>query len=37
MDFPYPKPETVERSEMRRLTDNELTLVFKNMGPGFGE
>ena len=36
MNFPYPKPETVTKTPpMRRLTDNELTLVFKNMGPGF--
>jgi len=38
MNFPYPKPETVVNAPpMRRLTDNELTLVFKNMGPGFAE
>ena len=36
MDFPYPKPETVTKAPpMRRLSDNELTLVFKNMGSGF--
>ena len=36
MGYPYPVPETAVKSDMRRLTDNELTLVFKNMGPGFG-
>ena len=35
MDFPYPHPELVQRSDMRRLDDRELTLVFRNMGPGF--
>ena len=35
MGYPYPNPETLPKSPMRRLTDNELTLVFKNMGPGF--
>jgi len=35
MNYPYPHPETVRPSTMRRLTDRELTLVFKNMGPGF--
>jgi NAD(P)-dependent dehydrogenase (short-subunit alcohol dehydrogenase family) len=35
MDFPYPHPESVKPSDMRRLTDRELTLVFRNMGPGF--
>ena len=35
MDYPYPAPETWRKNEMRRLTDNELTLVFRNMGPGF--
>ena len=35
MSYPYPKPETLRKNEMRRLTDNELTLVFRNMGPGF--
>ena len=36
MHYPYPHPETVVASDMRRLTDRELTLVFRNMGPGFG-
>ena len=37
MNYPYPLPDSVQPSGMRRLTDLELTLVFKNMGPGFGE
>ena len=37
MNYPYPKPETVVLRNMRRLTDNELTLVFCCMGPGFSE
>ena len=35
MNYPYPHPESVRPSDMRRLTDRELTLVFRNMGPGF--
>ena len=35
MKYPFPNPETAKPSDMRRLTDNELTLVFKNIGPGF--
>jgi 3-oxoacyl-[acyl-carrier protein] reductase len=35
MGYPFPNPESAQKSEMRRLTDNELTLVFRNMGPGF--
>jgi 3-oxoacyl-[acyl-carrier protein] reductase len=35
MNYPYPHPEAVRPSDMRRLTDRELTLVFRNMGPGF--
>ena len=37
MDFPYPHPETVKPNTMRRLNDRELTLVFRNMGPGFAD
>ena len=37
MHYPFPKPDAARKSEMRRLTDNELTLVFRNMGPGFTE
>ena len=37
MKYPYPNAENVKPSDMRRLTDRELTLVFRNMGPGFGE
>ena len=36
MNYPYPNPETFRaRPKGRRLTDQELTLVFLNMGPGF--
>jgi hypothetical protein len=35
MNYPYPHPESVKPSDMRRLTDRELTLVFRNMGSGF--
>ena len=37
MNYPYPKPESVRKRDTRRLNDNELTLVFCNMGPGFGK
>ena len=37
MNYPYPKPEAVRLRNMRRLTDNELTLVFCCMGPGLEE
>ncbi|MDR0469439.1 MAG: SDR family oxidoreductase [Peptococcaceae bacterium] len=37
MNYPYPHPESVKPSDMRRLNDRELTLVFRNMGPGFAE
>jgi NAD(P)-dependent dehydrogenase (short-subunit alcohol dehydrogenase family) len=35
MNYPYPHPESVRPVDMRRLNDRELTLVFRNMGPGF--
>ncbi|MCL1834668.1 MAG: SDR family oxidoreductase [Oscillospiraceae bacterium] len=35
MDFPFPHPEAVRRRETRRLTDNEATLFFAAIGPGF--
>ena len=35
MGFPYPNPGTLRPNNMHRLTDNELTLVFRSMGPGF--
>ena len=35
MNYPYPHPEEVKPSGMRRLNDLELTLVFKNVGSGF--
>ena len=37
MNFPYPHPEALQTNAMYRLNDRELTLVFRNMGPGFGE
>ncbi|MCL1804804.1 MAG: SDR family oxidoreductase [Clostridiales bacterium] len=37
MKYPFPNPENARLSGMRRLNDNELTLVFKNIGPGFSE
>ena len=37
MDYPYPHPEAVRPGNMKRLNDLELTLVFKNIGKGFGE
>ncbi|MCL2121109.1 MAG: SDR family oxidoreductase [Clostridiales bacterium] len=35
MQYPFPHPENAMPSDMRRLTDHELTLVFRNSGPGF--
>ena len=37
MNYPFPKPDLARPSDMRRLTDNELTLVFRNMGLGFAK
>ena len=37
MNYPFPKPETAKQRNLRRLPDNELTLMFLAMGPGFGE
>ena len=37
MDFPFPKPESVNRMKGRRLTDMELTMTFCYMGKGFDE
>jgi len=36
MKYPFPHPEAAKPSDMRRINDRELTLVFRNMGPGFG-
>ena len=35
MDWPYPVPETVHKTEMQRIDDVALGLVFSIMGPGF--
>ena len=38
MDYPYPLPEYRRPpSEYKKLSDNELTMVLCNMGPGFGD
>ena len=37
MNYPYPNPGAVRKRDARRLSDGELTLVFCNMGPGFGD
>jgi NAD(P)-dependent dehydrogenase (short-subunit alcohol dehydrogenase family) len=35
MDWPYPKPETVPKTDFQRIDDMALSLVFAIMGPGF--
>ncbi len=35
MDWPYPKPETVPKTDFQRLNDRALPLIFAFMGPGF--
>jgi NAD(P)-dependent dehydrogenase (short-subunit alcohol dehydrogenase family) len=35
MDWPYPKPETVLKTDFQRIDDMALSLVFSIMGPGF--
>jgi hypothetical protein len=35
MNYPYPNPATLHKMESRRLSDQELTMVLCNMGPGF--
>ena len=35
MDWPFPKPETVQKMDFQRLDDMVLSLVFACMGPGF--
>jgi NAD(P)-dependent dehydrogenase (short-subunit alcohol dehydrogenase family) len=35
MDWKFPKPETVPTSDMQRLDDRALPMIFAAMGPGF--
>jgi NAD(P)-dependent dehydrogenase (short-subunit alcohol dehydrogenase family) len=35
MDWPFPKPETVPKTDFQRLDDMVLALIFAYMGPGF--
>ncbi|MFP3974773.1 MAG: SDR family NAD(P)-dependent oxidoreductase [Dehalococcoidia bacterium] len=35
MDWPYPKPETVENTDFQRIDDTVLSLMFGYMGQGF--
>lgn len=35
MNYPFPIPETVKKPAGRRISDQELTMIFCNMGPGF--
>jgi NAD(P)-dependent dehydrogenase (short-subunit alcohol dehydrogenase family) len=35
MDWPYPRPETVPKTDYQRIADMPLSLVFAIMGPGF--
>jgi NAD(P)-dependent dehydrogenase (short-subunit alcohol dehydrogenase family) len=35
MDWPYPKPETVPKTDFQRINDMALMLLFGYMGPGF--
>lgn len=37
MNYPFPNPDTLINTEPRRLTDQELTMVFCTMGPGFAK
>lgn len=37
MNYPFPVPETVRKTEARRLSDMELTMAFCYMGPGFSK
>jgi hypothetical protein len=37
MNYPYPNPESLRKTEARRLSDMELTLAFCTMGPGFAK
>jgi len=35
MDWPYPRPETVQKNDFQRIDDMVLALIFAYMGPGF--
>jgi len=35
MDWPFPKPETVPKTDFQRINDMVLALMFAYMGPGF--
>ncbi len=35
MSWPYPKPETVQKTDLQRIDDRALSLVFTIMGQGF--
>lgn len=35
MDWPFPKPETVPKTDFQRLDDMVLAMIFACMGPGF--
>jgi NAD(P)-dependent dehydrogenase (short-subunit alcohol dehydrogenase family) len=35
MDWPYPKPETVPKTDFQRINDMAQSLMFAYMGPGF--
>jgi len=37
MDWPYPKPETVQKTDFQRLNNMALPMVFACMGPGFND
>lgn len=37
MRYPFPFPEAARESKLSRLSDKELTWVFRNMGSGFAE
>jgi NAD(P)-dependent dehydrogenase (short-subunit alcohol dehydrogenase family) len=35
MDWPFPKPETVHNTDLDRISDHALAMIFSIMGPGF--
>ena len=35
MNWPFPKPETVQNTDFQRIDDRALSLMFTLMGPGF--
>jgi hypothetical protein len=37
MDWPYPKPETVHKTDFQRIDDMALPMIFAFMGPGFSD